>query len=154
MFGTFRTLITGASVRAEERVRDAYAIELIEQKIREVEASVKAAKTTLASLIQRKRSEERHVETLKTRIKSMTARAAEALEAGNDDLAGEAAEAIATMENELQLRGDTLARLGKHKTGVSCLYINKLDDIDLDVLTKLIQTGLADLDKIWPVHPN
>lgn len=49
---------------------------------------------------------------------------------------------------------DILARLGKHKTGVSCLYINKLDDIDLDVLTKLIQTGLADLDKIWPVHPN
>ncbi|MBT2129732.1 DUF1801 domain-containing protein [Aliiroseovarius lamellibrachiae] len=49
---------------------------------------------------------------------------------------------------------DTLARLGKHKTGVSCLYINKLDDIDLDVLAKLIQTGLADLDKIWPVHPN
>jgi hypothetical protein len=31
-----------------------------------------------------------------------------------------------------------LARLGKHKTSVACLYINKLADIDLEVLRKLI----------------
>ena len=28
--------------------------------------------------------------------------------------------------------------LGKHKTGVGCLYINKLDDVDVKVLEKLI----------------
>lgn len=33
---------------------------------------------------------------------------------------------------------DLLAQLGKHKTSVSCLYINKLEDIDLNVLEKLI----------------
>ncbi len=49
--------------------------------------------------------------------------------------------------------GEVLARLGKHKTGVSCLYINKLDDVNLDVLAALIQTGLKDLNKIWPVQP-
>ncbi|MCK0126662.1 DUF1801 domain-containing protein [Gelidibacter sp. F2691] len=48
---------------------------------------------------------------------------------------------------------DILARLGKHKMGKSCLYVNKLADIDLDVLTELIQAGLADLDKKWPVQP-
>lgn len=37
----------------------------------------------------------------------------------------------------------TLAKLGKHKTGVGCLYINKLDDIDLTILTKLIETSLS-----------
>lgn len=31
-----------------------------------------------------------------------------------------------------------LKKLGKHKTGVGCLYINKLDDVDLKVLEKLI----------------
>jgi len=31
-----------------------------------------------------------------------------------------------------------LKKLGKHKTGVGCLYINKLDDIDVRVLEKLI----------------
>ena len=31
-----------------------------------------------------------------------------------------------------------LKKLGKHKTGVGCLYINKLEDVDLKVLEKLI----------------
>lgn len=34
-----------------------------------------------------------------------------------------------------------LKKLGKHKTGVGCLYINKLDDVDLKVLEKLINTA-------------
>ncbi|HEX5798291.1 MAG TPA: DUF1801 domain-containing protein [Candidatus Saccharimonadales bacterium] len=32
-----------------------------------------------------------------------------------------------------------LAKLGKHKTGKSCLYINKLEDVDMDVLSKMIK---------------
>jgi hypothetical protein len=47
-----------------------------------------------------------------------------------------------------------LARLGKHKIGKSCLYINKLADIDLDVLEELIRAGLKDLDAKWPVRPS
>ena len=31
-----------------------------------------------------------------------------------------------------------LARLGKHKTGKGCLYVNKLADVDLTVLEQLI----------------
>jgi hypothetical protein len=31
-----------------------------------------------------------------------------------------------------------LKKLGKHKTGVGCLYINKLDDVDIKVLERLI----------------
>lgn len=34
-----------------------------------------------------------------------------------------------------------LKKLGKHKTGAGCLYINKLDDVDLKVLEKLINTA-------------
>ncbi|HNB55083.1 MAG TPA: DUF1801 domain-containing protein [Anaerolineales bacterium] len=30
------------------------------------------------------------------------------------------------------------AKLGKHKKSVSCLYINKLDDVDMDVLSEII----------------
>lgn len=33
---------------------------------------------------------------------------------------------------------DLLANLGKHKTSVGCLYINKLEDVDLDVLEKIV----------------
>lgn len=46
-----------------------------------------------------------------------------------------------------------LDRLGKHKLGKACLYVNKLADIDLDVLSELIRAGLADLDTRWPVQP-
>ena len=43
-----------------------------------------------------------------------------------------------------------LDRLGKHKLGKSCLYINKLDDVDLDVLEELIRAGLADMAEKYP----
>ena len=42
----------------------------------------------------------------------------------------------------LQTHAALLKKLGKHKTGVGCLYINKLDDIDLKVLGELIQASL------------
>ena len=40
-------------------------------------------------------------------------------------------------------RADKLRRLGKHKVGRSCLYVNKLSDIDMDVLKEIIQDDLA-----------
>ncbi len=49
--------------------------------------------------------------------------------------------------------GPILARLGKHKMGKSCLYINKLADIDTGVLQDLIRAGLDDLGKRWPITP-
>ena len=108
---TLATLINGQNARAEDRARDAFAIELIDQKIRESEASLRAAKGTLASLIQRQRSEEKQRAALKTRISDLTKRAKEALENDRDDMAAEAARAIATMENELVVRDETLDRL-------------------------------------------
>ncbi len=36
---------------------------------------------------------------------------------------------------------DLLPRLGKHKMGAGCLYINKLSDVDEAVLTELIRAG-------------
>lgn len=39
--------------------------------------------------------------------------------------------------------GDLLARLGKHKTGASCLYVNKLADVDEAVLRELVRRSVA-----------
>ncbi len=111
MFQTLRTLFDGANARAEERVRETYSIELIDQKIREGTAGLKAAKTTLAGIIQRQRIEERQIAALDKRIEDLTGRAREALAAKRDDLAGEAAEAIARLENERALRQKTAAKL-------------------------------------------
>ena len=38
---------------------------------------------------------------------------------------------------------DILNKLGKYKTGKSCLYINKLEDIDINVLEELISDSVA-----------
>ena len=38
---------------------------------------------------------------------------------------------------------DDLAELGKHKIGKSCLYINKLADVDLAVLERIVSEGVA-----------
>ena len=38
---------------------------------------------------------------------------------------------------------DKLARLGKHKMGKSCLYINKLSDVDMMVLEEIVADGVA-----------
>ena len=42
------------------------------------------------------------------------------------------------------------ARLGKHKTGKSCLYINKLADVDLEVLEKLIALSWESMNEYYP----
>lgn len=34
-----------------------------------------------------------------------------------------------------------LARIGKHKSGVGCLYVNKLADVDVHVLRRLVELG-------------
>jgi len=47
---------------------------------------------------------------------------------------------------------DTLARLGKHKLGKSCLYLNKLADVDEEVLKELIREGIDDLGRKYPVE--
>jgi hypothetical protein len=52
---------------------------------------------------------------------------------------------------ETQVKMDGLrAKLGKHKTGASCLYINKLADVDLGVLVEMVRLDLAYMDSKYP----
>lgn len=43
---------------------------------------------------------------------------------------------------DVKKHADKLNKLGKHKTGVGCLYINKLEDVDLKVLKEIIDTSV------------
>ena len=43
-----------------------------------------------------------------------------------------------------------MAKLGKHKTGKSCLYINKLADIDLSVLEELVRLSVDAMRAKYP----
>ena len=45
---------------------------------------------------------------------------------------------------------EQLSRLGKHSRGKACLYVNKLADIDLDVLEEMMTTDWATMNEIYP----
>ncbi|HMX40196.1 MAG TPA: DUF1801 domain-containing protein [Saprospiraceae bacterium] len=47
---------------------------------------------------------------------------------------------------------DTLAQLGKFKTGKSCLHFNKLSDIDPAVLRSLVAASVETLKAQYPVE--
>lgn len=42
----------------------------------------------------------------------------------------------------VQNQADTLTKLGKYKTGGGCIYINKLEDVDIKVLEKMLNENL------------
>ncbi len=43
---------------------------------------------------------------------------------------------------------DLMSRLGNHKSSVSCIYFNKLEDINAKVLKQIIRRSVADMKKI------
>lgn len=43
-----------------------------------------------------------------------------------------------------------LEKLGKHSRGASCLYINKLADVDLDVLEELVRVSWQAMNEVYP----
>ena len=49
----------------------------------------------------------------------------------------------------IQQYEDALTKLGKHKTGLGCLYINTLEDVDIKVLEKMIDVAAKE-DKVVP----
>ena len=47
-------------------------------------------------------------------------------------------------------RDALLEKLGKYKTGKSCLYVNKLEDIDMDVLKDLLRNDWEAMARKYP----
>lgn len=45
---------------------------------------------------------------------------------------------------------DMLDRLGPHTTSVSCLYIKRLDQIDVGVLGELCEWSVAEMKRLYP----
>lgn len=46
---------------------------------------------------------------------------------------------------------ELMSQLGKFKTSKACLYINKLADVDLSVLSQLIQADVDEMAKKYPI---
>lgn len=49
---------------------------------------------------------------------------------------------------------ELLTRLGPHEAAVSCVYLRRLDDVDVDVLTELVRLGHARSADPARAHPS
>lgn len=146
MFNVLRTLFAGASARAEEQLVDNFAIDLIEQKIREADAGLAAAKNTLAALIVRQRNEQQTLDRVEAQVADLEARVRQALANDRDDLATDGATAIAQLENERAVRRDTLAQLSSRITRTQS-SVEKAHRRIIDLRQGMISARAADAER-------
>src|SRR5262245_53788516 len=98
MFKTIITLMRGAAARAEEEVVDRSALLILDHQILDAATGIERSKRPLAVAIAQDEPEGKRLETTLARIADLEERATAALAGGREDLAAEAAEAIALME--------------------------------------------------------
>src|ERR1700761_8968639 len=98
MFKTVLTIFRGSVAAAGEELEDRTALLILDQQMRDAAAAVDRSKRTLALAIASDQAEGRRLETTNTRIADLETRATAALEGGREDLAREAAQAIANLE--------------------------------------------------------
>lgn len=121
MFKTVLTIFRGSVAAAEEELQDRTALVVLDQQMRDAAAAVDRSKRTLALAIAGDAQEGRRLEATNARIADLEVRATAALEGGREDLAREAAQAIANLEAERDaamtartLFGTEITRLKRH----------------------------------------
>ena len=100
MLKTLITLARGTSARAAERLEDQHALLILEQQLRDAAAALDQARRALAFAVAQDAGEEKRIAALQADIRDLEQRATAALDT-REDLATEAAEAIAGLEIDL-----------------------------------------------------
>ncbi|MGE3914285.1 MAG: PspA/IM30 family protein [Hyphomicrobiaceae bacterium] len=116
MFKLLGTLMRGAATEAEEAVFEANAIRVLEQQLRDAAVALELSRRELACAMAHRASEARAVEALDERIRELERSCAAAIGGGREDLAGEAATAIAAAEDERAERRAAVGRFDKDIT--------------------------------------
>jgi hypothetical protein len=52
--------------------------------------------------------------------------------------------------SSFEKKDDLLKKLGKHKASKGCVYIKKLEDVDVDVLKKMVMASFKNVKKNYP----
>src|ERR1700757_792554 len=100
MLKTLITLARGSSARAAERLEDQNALLILDQHIRDAAAALDQARRALAFAAAQDAGEEKRIVAVQANIRDLEQRATAALDT-REDLATEAAEAIAGLEIDL-----------------------------------------------------
>lgn len=113
MFKSLLTLMRGTANSAVEATIDQNALVVLDQQIRDCGGAVNKAQKALAVAIAQDRQEQTRLENLEGQIGDLEERATQALNAEREDLATEAAEAIAALENERDAMAKAQASFAK-----------------------------------------
>ncbi len=54
------------------------------------------------------------------------------------------------LSGHFEKRDELLEKLGKHKTDKGCIYVKKLDDINIEILQKMITNHIKHVQKLYP----
>ena len=101
MFKTIVTLMRGSAAAAAEDLADANALLILDQQMRDARGSLGQAQRALAMALAENAQEERQMTAQRERLTTLEQRARAALAGNREDLATDAAEAIAALETEL-----------------------------------------------------
>ncbi|MCF4123972.1 PspA/IM30 family protein [Methylobacterium sp. SyP6R] len=112
MLNLLSTLVRGAAARAAEDLHDQHAFLILEQQLRDAAAALDDSRRTLGRAIAQEAADARKQDALATRMAALEASAVAALAGGREDLAQEAAEALAEMEEEAQALATTRTAYG------------------------------------------
>ena len=101
MFKSMVTLIRGRASAAAEDIADRNALVILDQQMRDSQAALARSQRALAFAVAEDAAEARRAAALQDRVAGLEERTRAALTAGREDLATEAATAIADLEHEL-----------------------------------------------------
>lgn len=100
MLKTVVTLLRGSAADSAERLADRNALLILDQQMRDAQASIGQSRRALAIALAENAQEQRGLDATLHRIIGLEGRTRAALAAGREDLATEAAQAIADLETE------------------------------------------------------
>ncbi|EFL89106.1 PspA/IM30 family protein [Ahrensia sp. R2A130] len=133
MFKTLTTLLRGRTADAVEDFADANALPLLRQQIRESGQAVALSRRAVAAAMAAHKQENERFDRIVAQITDLETRAVAAMEQGDSDLARDAAEAIAHLENEQasseQAKGRYTAEITRLKRDVRDAQ-NRLRDLE------------------------
>ena len=118
MFNTIITLVRGRGHDAAQAVADANALSILRQQLRDAAAGVEAARRSVAVVMAYAERERKSLPRINAQIADLEGRAMVALAQGREDLATEAAAAIAQLEAE---RATTETALATYETEIARL---------------------------------
>lgn len=100
-FGKLWTAIKGGANEAAEAAADSQAFRILDQELREADASLTRARSDLAGLMATSKKIEKRLEGLYTKEESDIANARSAMDAGREDLARQLAQRISDVRAEI-----------------------------------------------------